>query len=113
MPRSWARSPSAPIAEVLGHGMDESDKRHPREPLRQAIVASGGTVPADGNTRPFVLAGLAKAGIDTSGTTIHDASGLGPGQLVPLTTVDHVLATGLGGNTRGCGESSPSSRRPA
>lgn len=92
---------SAPIAEVLGHGMDESDNAILENLSRQAIVASGGTVPADGNTGPFVLAGLAKAGIDTSGTTIHDASGLGPGQLVPLTTVDHVLATGLGGKHPG------------
>lgn len=87
---------SAPVADVLAHGMDESDNAILENLVRQAMVAAGQAVPGDGTTGPFVLAELAKAGIDTSGAVITDASGLAPGQRISLTAVDKVLALGLG-----------------
>lgn len=87
---------SAPIADVLAYGMDESDNALLENLARQALVASGQQVPTDGDVGPFVLAELAKAGVDTSGAALTDASGLAPGQLIRLTSVDQVLGLGLG-----------------
>lgn len=87
---------SAPVADVLAHGMADSDNAILENLVRQAVVESGQPVPADGNIGPFITAELVKAGIDTTGAVITDAAGLAPGQLVSVKTVDQVLALGLG-----------------
>lgn len=87
---------SATHAEVLAHGMAESDNAILENLARQAMVAAGIPVPADGDSGPFITAGLVAAGISEQGLRILDASGLAPGQLVPLRVVDEVLALGLG-----------------
>ncbi|MCA0336392.1 MAG: D-alanyl-D-alanine carboxypeptidase [Actinobacteria bacterium] len=91
---------SAPIGEVLAHALAESDNAIVENLVRQAIVATGKEVPADGATGPFVVESLAGRGIPTTGLQLTDASGLGPGQKATLTAVDAVLTLGLGGKER-------------
>lgn len=87
---------SAPIGDVLAHGMADSDNAILENLTRQALVATGKPVPADGNVGPFVTESLTAHGIDTTGLALKDASGLAPGQRATLNAVDAVLALGLG-----------------
>ena len=92
---------SAPIGDVLDHAIADSDNALIENLLRQAMVAAGQTVPADGNTGTFVTDQLAKAGITTTGFALTDGCGLGPGQKATLTAVDQVLALATAAPTKG------------
>lgn len=88
---------SAPYGEVLAHGMEESDNAILENLTRQAMVAAGRPLPADGDLGAFVTEELVASGVPAEQLAITDASGLAPGQLASVNAVDHVLTIALDG----------------
>lgn len=88
---------SAPVGELLGLGLVESDNALLEQLARQAAVSQGGsTAPAD--VAGWVVGTVQEEyGLDTSQVRLADVSGLSEGSLVPASTVGELLVAAAGG----------------
>ena len=87
---------SAPVAEVLGLALDESDDALTESLARQAAVKAGrGTSFAA--VTAWVTDALVAKGVDMLGVTMIDTSGLSRGSLVPARVLGDVLALAAAG----------------
>lgn len=87
---------SAPISAVIEHMLVESDNDVAEAMARQVAIARGkpGTF-VDGAAA--VLQELTTLGIDVTGVTLHDGSGLSRDDRIPPHVIAQVLATAAGG----------------
>lgn len=87
---------SAPIGDVLALALDESDNAMTEGLCRIGAVQSG--VKGDfRSTAAHVVARLKQLGIDTTGVSLLDCSGLSRGQHTPAAAISAVLALGTTG----------------
>jgi serine-type D-Ala-D-Ala carboxypeptidase/endopeptidase (penicillin-binding protein 4) len=88
---------SAPVSDVLSLALDDSDNALTEGLARQAAVKAGGlpTFPA---AVAFVKRTVAAQGIDLSGATIKDTSGLTSGQAISPSALSDVLELGADGS---------------
>jgi serine-type D-Ala-D-Ala carboxypeptidase/endopeptidase (penicillin-binding protein 4) len=87
---------SAPVSDVLALALDDSDNALTEGLARQAAVKDGGqaTFPA---AVAFVKKAVAAQGIDLTGATIKDTSGLTAGQAISPLALSEVLQLGADG----------------
>jgi D-alanyl-D-alanine carboxypeptidase/D-alanyl-D-alanine-endopeptidase (penicillin-binding protein 4) len=89
---------SAPIGDVLALALDESDNAMTEGLCRIGAVESG--VKGDfRSTANHVVARLRQLGVDTSGVSLRDCSGLSRGQRTPATAIASVLTLGTTGRS--------------
>lgn len=111
-PRSaWPKAPatgrdvgavsSAPVREVLGHGLDVSDNALLESLTRIAIREHGGDPAADGATGRYVTGRLPALDIPTTGVRLADASGLGGGSTATADALAAVLTRAGSGTDPG------------
>lgn len=84
---------SAPVADQLALALVESDDALTESLARQAAFTKG-AAPTFQATADYVEATLAGLGVDVSGVTLVDASGLSRQNLVPARVVGDVIALG-------------------
>ncbi|MDQ6714890.1 MAG: D-alanyl-D-alanine carboxypeptidase/D-alanyl-D-alanine-endopeptidase, partial [Actinomycetota bacterium] len=84
---------SAPVADQLALALDESDNALAESLTRQAAFLKG-TPPGFAQTAAFVRSTLTRLGVDVSGVTTVDASGLSRENAVPARVLADVLALG-------------------
>lgn len=88
---------SAPARDVLAEAMSSSDNAMVEQLARQAAVADGvSTEPAA--VRDWVVQQVAAYGVDTSGVTISDVSGLSDGSRIPVQVLGELLVIGADGS---------------
>lgn len=88
---------SAPARDVLAEAMASSDNGMVEQLARQAAIGDG----ADGDpaaVRDWVLQQVADYGIDTTGVTLTDVSGLSDGSSIPVRVLGDLLVLGAGGS---------------
>lgn len=90
---------SAPLGDVLALALDESDNALTENVARQVAAAHGaGTSTAE--VSDWVQETLEGAGIDLTGVTLKDSSGLSTGQKVPARVISDVMQLGITGSAR-------------
>lgn len=86
---------SAPLRDRLGQMMGHSDNVL-AETIGREIAAEVGTEPSFAGATDAILQTLADAGFDTTGTTLHDASGLSVDGRIPARLLDEILTAATG-----------------
>ncbi|WP_338748599.1 D-alanyl-D-alanine carboxypeptidase/D-alanyl-D-alanine endopeptidase [Janibacter alittae] len=90
---------SAPIGDVLALALDESDNALTENVARQVAAAHGaGTSTAE--VSDWVRQTLTSAGVDLTGVTLKDNSGLSSGQKVPARVISDVMQLGITGSAQ-------------
>lgn len=90
---------SAPLGDVLALALDQSDNALTENVARQVAAAHGaGTSTAE--VTDWVQQTLADAGIDLTGVTLKDSSGLSSGQKVPARVISDVMQLGITGSAQ-------------
>ncbi|WP_256838531.1 D-alanyl-D-alanine carboxypeptidase/D-alanyl-D-alanine-endopeptidase [Ornithinimicrobium faecis] len=88
---------SSPARDVLAEAMSSSDNAMVEQLARQAAVADGASAePAA--VRDWVVQQVADYGVDTTGVTIADVSGLSDGSLIPVRVLAELLVIGADGS---------------
>lgn len=87
---------SAQVGEVLALALDDSDNALTEGLARQATVKAGGA-PTFAAAVAFVRQKVASLGVDLTGTTLKDTSGLTSGQAIPPRVLSDVLQLGTDG----------------
>ncbi|WP_153397763.1 D-alanyl-D-alanine carboxypeptidase/D-alanyl-D-alanine-endopeptidase [Ornithinicoccus halotolerans] len=91
---------SAPARDVLALALTESDNALVEQLARQAAVAAGaGAKPAE--VAAWVTKRVGALGIDTTGVSLQDTSGLADGTTVPVRVVGEVLVAAASGQHPG------------
>lgn len=90
---------SAPLGDVLGVALDDSDNALTENVARQAAVADGEGASFTEVAR-WVRTTLEDAGVDMSGVTLRDSCGLSGGQKVPARVVSDVMQLGITGSAK-------------
>ena len=91
---------SAPIGDVLALALEDSDNALTENVARQAAAADGSGTSTTEVTE-WVRQTLTEAGIDLTGVTLKDNSGLSSGQSVPARVISEVMQLGITGSARG------------
>ncbi len=86
---------SAPVGEVLGVALRESDNAL-AEVMARLVAHAVGRPTTDVDAAQAVLEQVQRLGVDTAGTRMRDASGLAPGSLVPPRVLADVLVLAAG-----------------
>lgn len=90
---------SAPLGDVLALALDDSDNALTENVARQVAAVHGvGTSTAE--VSDWVEQTLAGAGIDLTGVTLKDSSGLSSGQKVPARVISDVMQLGITGSAQ-------------
>jgi D-alanyl-D-alanine carboxypeptidase/D-alanyl-D-alanine-endopeptidase (penicillin-binding protein 4) len=88
---------SAPVGEVLGLALTESDNALTEQLVRQAAVRAGVATDQEA-VNAWVVQQVGGYGIDTAGVRLADVSGLSDGTTVPARVVADVLAAAVDGD---------------
>ena len=90
-PRCWARSTSAPVAELVETLLQKSDNVLAEVLARETAIARGGEPSFDGAVEA-TMAALTQAGIPTTGAAMVDGSGLSTQDRVPAQLLAALVA---------------------
>ncbi|GAA3605416.1 D-alanyl-D-alanine carboxypeptidase/D-alanyl-D-alanine-endopeptidase [Marihabitans asiaticum] len=91
---------SAPVSEVLAEALRSSDNALTENLARQAAQADGAEASTARDVADWVRATLDEAGVDMSGVTMVDASGLSSGQKIPASVISDTMQLGITGSAR-------------
>jgi D-alanyl-D-alanine carboxypeptidase/D-alanyl-D-alanine-endopeptidase (penicillin-binding protein 4) len=91
------RVESAPIGDILALALDDSDNALTEGLARQATVKAGGST-SFAAAVAFVTTTVEARGVDLSGVTLKDTSGLTSGQAIPPQVLSDVLQLGADGS---------------
>ena len=91
------RVDSAPIGDILALALDDSDNALTEGLARQATVKAGGST-SFAAAVAFVTTTVEARGVDLSGVTLKDTSGLTSGQAIPPQVLSDVLQLGADGS---------------
>ena len=91
---------SAPLGDVLALALEDSDNALTENVARQAAAADGSGTSTTEVTE-WVRQTLTEAGIDLTGVTLKDNSGLSSGQSIPARVISEVMQLGITGSARG------------
>jgi D-alanyl-D-alanine carboxypeptidase/D-alanyl-D-alanine-endopeptidase (penicillin-binding protein 4) len=91
------RVESAPIGDILALALDESDNALTEGLARQAAVKAGGST-SFAAAVSFVTTTVEARGVDLTGVTLKDTSGLTSGQAIPPQVLSDVLQLGADGS---------------
>ena len=91
------RVESAPVGDLLALALDESDNALTEGLARQAAVKAGDPATFAAAVA-FVLKTVAAQGVDLTGVTLRDTSGLTSGQAIPPQVLSDVLQLGADGS---------------
>jgi D-alanyl-D-alanine carboxypeptidase/D-alanyl-D-alanine-endopeptidase (penicillin-binding protein 4) len=91
------RVDSAPIGDLLALALDESDNALTEGLARQATVKDGGSATFAAAVA-FVVKAVKAQGVDLTGVTLKDTSGLTAGQAIPPQVLSDVLQLGADGS---------------
>jgi D-alanyl-D-alanine carboxypeptidase/D-alanyl-D-alanine-endopeptidase (penicillin-binding protein 4) len=91
------RVESAPIGDILALALDDSDNALTEGLARQAAVKAGGST-SFAAAVSFVTTTVQARGVDLTGVTLKDTSGLTSGQAIPPQVLSDVLQLGADGS---------------
>jgi len=91
---------SAPLGDVLVLALDDSDNALTENVARQAALADGADATTAKEVAAWVRQSLEDAGVDMTGVTLRDNSGLSGGQAVPARVVSDVMQLGITGSAQ-------------
>ncbi len=94
---------SAPVTDLVGLALERSDNTLTESLARQAAFRAGRSSDFEG-TAAYLRDSLARAGLDSAGVSLHDASGLSRTNLLTAHVLADVLALGVHGRLPGLTE---------
>lgn len=90
---------SAPLGDVLALALEESDNALTENVARQAAVADGAGSSFT-EVSAWVKKSLADAGVDLTGVSLKDSSGLSSGQVIPARVISDVMQLAITGSAK-------------